>query len=259
MRMNGEVMTTMKKSVCLIGCVLGALLVGCRVEETTVSIPTSAVAKVSSGEVEYVKVDYTLGYQTEDKDGKILGLMRDVRRVMMRHLSKGAEIKIERDAYGYWFKASFQVPFGKESALGKAQKSIMVLAMGADGKIELRDGPGLALLNRDFKGQNVYMEDDDEKYLIQWANTIHDWEKTKEEKSWCIGGYGKLYFQFMGGHNLMPQIIEAPTNSTPIKVGLVRNGFDEDLIDHVIVKFNRVEDESFWHSQAPFVFLQVGE
>ena len=251
----------MKNSVCLIGCVLGALLVGCRVEETTVSIATSAVAKVSSGEVEYVKVDYTFGYQTEDKDGKILGLMRDVRRVMMRHLGKGAEIKTERDAYGYWFKASFQVPFGKESALGKAKKSIMVLVMGADGKIELRDGPGLALLNRDFKGQNVYMEDDDEKYPIQWANTIHDWEKAKEEKCWYIGGcYGKLYFQFTDGHNLMPQIVEAPTNSTPIKIGRVRNGFTDDLIDHVIVEFNRGKNnESFWLSQVPFVFLQVGE
>lgn len=250
----------MKKSVCFIGCALGALLVGCTEQETIVSIPTSAIGKVSSGQIEYVKADYTFGYESDKEDDKMLRLMREVRRVMMRHLGKGGEIKIERDAYGYWFKASFRVPFGKESALEKVQKSIMLLVMGADGKIELRDGPGLALLNRDFKGQNVCMEDDDnEKYLIQWANTIHDWKKAEEEKCLHIGGYGKLYFQFMGGHNLMPQIVEAPTNSTPIKIGRVRNGFTDDLINHVIVEFNREKDENFWHSQAPFVFLQVGE
>ena len=249
----------MKRRIGFIGCVLCALLVGCVEQETTVSIPTSAIGQVSSGQIEYVKVDYIFGYESEDENDKLMRLMRDVKRVMMRHLGKGGEIKIERDTYGYWFKASFQVPFGKESALGKAQKSIMILVMGADGKIELRDGPGLALLNRDFKGQNVCMEDDNEKYLIQWANTIHDWEKAEEEKCWYIGGYEKLYFQFMGGHNLMPQIVEAPTNSTPIKIGRVRNGLTDDLIDHVIVEFNREKDESFWHSQTPFVFLQVGE
>lgn len=249
----------MKKTVCFIGCALGALLVGCTEQETIVSIPTSAIGKVSSGQIEYVKADYTFGYESDKEDDKMLRLMREVRRVMMRHLGKGGEIKIERDAYGYWFKASFRVPFGKEPALDKAQNSIMVLVMGENGKIELRDGPGLALLNRDFKGKNVCFSDDDSKIVtIQWANTITDWKKAETDKYGYIGCYDKLYFQFMGDHNLTPQIIEAPTNNTPIKVGLVRNGLTEDLIDHVIVKFTR-DDETFWHSQAPFVIVQVGE
>ena len=216
----------MKKSVCLIGCVLGALLVGCVEEETNVSIPTSAIGKVSSGQIEYVEANYILGYESKEQDDEMLHLMRDARRVMLRHLGKGGEIKIEKDAYGYWFKASFRVPFGKESALGKAQKSIMVLVMGADGKIALRDGPGLALLNRDFKEQNICVEDDEP---IQWKNA------------------GRLtYFRFMGSHNRTPKIIEAPTNDMPVAIS---------QIDDVIVKFNG----SVWHSQPPFVFLQVGE
>ena len=255
----------MRKRVYFIGCAICALLVGCVEQETTVSIPTSAVAKVSSGQIEYVKADYIFGYESKGDDDKMLRLMRELRRVMKRHLGKGGEIKVERDAYGYWFKASFRVPFGKESALDKAQKSIMVLVMGADGKIELRDGPGLALLNRDLEGSRDLKErfmnflDSEESAgsIIQWANTLTDWKKAEAEKICSIGCYDKLFFRFTGGHNLTPKIIEAPTDNTPIKVGLVGNGFADGLFDHIIVEFNRRKDESFWHSRTPFVFLQV--
>ena len=211
----------MKKSVCLIGCVLGALLVGCTPDKVTVTIPTSAIRKASSGEIEYVKVKATFSDASSEET------LNKVRRVALRHLGEGAEIEIDQEGSSFKLTALFKIPFGEASALANAPKSILVLSTDASGRIELRNGPGLRFLNFDLNeiGSDVKAE---------------------------FNG-GETLFRFVGTDETATQInvIAAFTNNKPTTTVVATIEKNEEIV----VRFNR-NSGSVWNSLDPFVILR---
>ena len=111
--------------------------------------------------------------------------------------------------------------------MAEATKSILVLSMDDDGKIELKNGPGLSALNHE-------LDDIDSSIEARFNG-------------------GVTLFRFTGNSDsaLRIQIIGAFANDKPIAIGDVR--VDED--EEVVVKFNR-NDGSIWNSLDPFVILR---
>ena len=218
-----KAMTTMKKSVCFIGCALCALFVGCTPDKVSITIPSSAVEKAKAGNLAYVKVRAVFSSTGKDTDGN----MPKVKRIALRHLGEGAEIEIEDEDYSSKLTASFKIPFGKGAVLAEAPKSILVLSMDDDGKIELKNGPGLSALNHEL--------DDIDSSIDARFNG------------------GVTLFRFTGNSDsaLRLQVIGAFADDKAIAIGDVR--VDED--EEVVVKFNR-NDGSIWNSLDPFVILR---
>ena len=213
----------MKNRIAIVGIMLAAFLTGCTPDKVTVSIPSSAIRKAKAGEVAYVKVRATFSSAGKDDDGT----MPKVKRVALSHLGEGAEIEIDNEDFKSVLTASFKIPFGKSAALADAPKSILVLSMGEDGKIELKDGPGLKALNYE-------LDDIDSSIEAEFTG-------------------GETLFRFTGNTDspLNIQVVGAFADDKPIAIGDVR--IDED--EEVVVKFNR-NDESIWHSLNPFVILR---
>ncbi len=213
----------MKNLVATITFAAVAFLVGCTPDKITVTIPSSTVEKVKAGNLAYVKVRAVYSSTGKDTEGNL----PKVKRVAMKHLGEGAEIELDDTDFNSRLTASFKIPFGKSAVLANAPKSILVLSLDENGRIELKDGPGLNALNYD-------LDDIDSSIEAEFCG-------------------GETLFRFTGNSDsaLRIQVIGAFANDKPIAIGDVQVEEDEE----VVIKFNR-NDESIWHSLNPFVNLR---